>query len=246
MSSTSKTVAAALAPTTQRRLFGRRLFVGRKGMPAAAVVLTVSVAVPVGVVVPAKLIGPPTEHVGGSAAPTTPVTLHDSVIAPVNPPVPVAVIVEVPDCPGVAIVTAVDASVNAPGVVTVTVTVVVTTLAPLVPVTVTVYADNDVVAVVVTVSVEVCEAPSTIDGLLNEQVGVDVRFVGATLQVSATVPVNPFVGATVITDVPELPATTEGLLAEDSVKLSTGAAVTVTVTGVVTTVAPLVPVTVTV
>ena len=228
-------------------MFGRRLFVGTKGVPAAAVVLTVSVAVPVAVVVPAKLIGPPTEHVGESTAPPgADVTLHDNAIAPVNPPVPVAVIVDVPDCPGVAIVTEVDASVNVPGVVTVTVTVVVTTLAPLVPVTVTVYADNDVLAVVVTVSVEVCEDPSTINGLLNEQVGVDVRFVGATLQVSATVPVNPFVGATVITDVPELPATTEGLLAEDSVKLSTGAAVTVTVTGVVTTVAPLVPVTVTV
>ena len=38
--------------------------------------------------------------------------------------------------------------------------------------------------------------------MFNEHVGVDVRFVGATLQVSATDPVNPFVGATVITDVP--------------------------------------------
>jgi hypothetical protein len=245
MSSTSKRVAAAAVPTIQR-MFGRRLFVGMKGTPAAAVVPTVSVAVPV-VVALVKLIGPPTEHVGVSVAPAgADVTLQDNAIAPVNPPVPVAVMVEVPDWPGVAIVTAVDASVNVPGVVTVTVTVVVTTLAPLVPVTVTVYGVNDVVAVVVTVSVEVCEAPNTIDGLLNEQVGVDVRFVGATLHVSATVPVNPFVGATVITDVAGLPATTDGLLAGVRVKLSTGAAVTVTVTGVVTTVAPLVPVTVTV
>jgi hypothetical protein len=225
---------------------GCTLFVGTKGMLAAAVVLTVSVAVPV-VVVLVKLIGPPTEHVGVSTAPEgVVVTLHDSAIAPVNPPVPVAVIVEVPDWPGVAIVTAVDAKVKVPGVVTVTVTVVVMTFAPLVPVTVTVYADNDVVAVVVTVRVEVCDAPSTIEGLLNEQVGVDVRFAGATLQVNATVPVNPPVGATVITDVAGVPATTVGLLADVSVKLITGAAVTVTVTGVVTTVAPLVPVTVTV
>jgi hypothetical protein len=63
-------------------------------------------------------------------------------------------------------------------------------------------------------SVEVCDAPNTIEGVVNEQVGVDVRFVGATLQVSATVPVNPPVGATVITDVPEFPSTTVGLLAE--------------------------------
>ena len=101
-------------------------------------------------------------------------------------------------------------------------------------------------AVVVTVSVEVCELPRTIDGLLNAHVGVEVRFDGATLHVSATVPVNPFVGATVITEVAGLPATTEGLLAGVSVKLTTGAPVTVTVTGVVTTVEPLVPVTVTV
>lgn len=78
-----------------QRVFGRTLFVGTKGMPAAAVVLIVSVAVPV-VVVPVKLIGPPTEHVGGSTADER-ATLHESVTAPVNPPVPVAVMVEVPD-----------------------------------------------------------------------------------------------------------------------------------------------------
>ena len=63
-------------------------------------------------------------------------------------------------------------------------------------------------------SVEVCDTPNTIEGALNEQVGVDVRFDGVTLQVSATVPANPPVGATVITDIPEFPATTVGLLAE--------------------------------
>jgi len=103
-----------------------------------------------------------------------------------------------------------------------------------------------VVAVVTTVSVEVCDAPNTTDVGLNEHVGVDVRFAGATLQVSPTVPVNPFVGATVITEVAKLPATTVGLVAGVSVKLGTTGAVTVTVTGVVTTVVPLVPVTVTV
>jgi hypothetical protein len=141
-------------------------------------------------------------------------------------------------------VTAVEASENEPGVVTVTVTVVVATVAPLVPVTVTVYALSDVVAVVVTVSVEVCEAPKLTEVGLNEHVGVDVKFVGATLHVSATVPVNPFAGATVITDVPGLPATTVGLLADATVKLA--GAVTVTNTVFVATVAPLVPVTVTV
>jgi hypothetical protein len=78
------------------------------------------------------------------------------------------------------------------------------------------------------VSVEVWDAPNTIEGALNEHVGVDVRFVGVTLQVSATVPVKPPVGATVITDVPELPATTEGLVAE--LKVNVGAAVMFTVT----------------
>jgi hypothetical protein len=56
------------------------------------------------------------------------------------------------------------------------------------------------------VSVEVCDAPSVTEVGLNEHVGVAVRFDGATLQVSATAPVKVFAGATVITDVPELPA----------------------------------------
>jgi hypothetical protein len=118
--------------------------------------------------------------------------------------------------------------VNVPFVVTVTVTGAVTTVAPLVPVTVTVYVVGEVVAVVVTVSVEVCDTPSTIEGALNEQVGVDVRFVGATLQVSATVPVNPPVGATVMTDVAGFPATTVGLLAELTVNVAAAVVDTVT------------------
>ena len=121
-----------------------------------------------------------------------------------------------------------------------------TTVAPLVPVTVTVYALRDVVAVVATVKVEVCAAPKTTEVGLNEQVGVEVRFDGVTLQVNATVPVKLFVGATVMTDVPLCAACTAMGPAGVSVKPGTSAAVTVTVTDVVTTVAPLVPVTVTV
>jgi hypothetical protein len=83
-------------------------------------VLTVSVAVPV--VVPLdKLIGPPTVQVGGSVA-LDGVTLHVSATEPVNPPVPVAVIVEVPERPGVAIVTAVPANENVAPPATATVT----------------------------------------------------------------------------------------------------------------------------
>jgi hypothetical protein len=47
------------------------------------------------VVVADKLIVRPAKHVGGSIADDA-VTVHVSVIAPVNPPEPVAVIVEVP------------------------------------------------------------------------------------------------------------------------------------------------------
>jgi hypothetical protein len=132
---TINAVAAAPVPTIQR-VVGRMSFVGTNGILEAAVVLTVRVAVPV-VVLADKLIGPPTEHVGGSF-PVNGDTLQESATAPINPPVPVAVIVDVPDWPGAAIVTAVDANVKVPGVVTVTVTGVVTTVAPLVPVTVTV------------------------------------------------------------------------------------------------------------
>jgi len=128
----------------------------------------------------------------------------------------------------VAMVTAVDVKENEPGVVTVTVTGVVTTVAPLVPVTVTVYAVKAVVTVVATVKVEACAEPKTIDAVLNEQVGVEARFDGATLQVNATVPVNPPVGVTVISEVPELPATKVGLVAAASVKLAAAVVVTVT------------------
>ena len=70
---------------------------------------------------------------------------------------------------------------------------------PLVPVTVTV----NVVAVVEEHDrVEVCEAPRTI--LVG--VRVHVSPVGETELVSATVPVKPFTGATVIVEVAAVPA----------------------------------------
>jgi hypothetical protein len=93
-SKTIRRVAAAPVPTIHRG-FSRTLFVGENGIPEAAVVLMESVAVPL-VVVLVKPIGPPTEHVGGSVADVA-VTLQDSATEPVNPPVPVAVMVEVPD-----------------------------------------------------------------------------------------------------------------------------------------------------
>ena len=70
--------------------------------------------------------------------------------------------------------------------------------APLVPVTVTVY----VPAVPEHDRVEVCEAPRT----MLFGVRVQVRPAGETVEVRATVPVNPPVGATVIVEVPAAPA----------------------------------------
>jgi len=100
--------------------------------------------------------------------------------------------------------------------------------------------------VVATVNVEGCATPNVIEVGMNEQVGGEVRFNGATVQVKPTVPVNPFVGVTVTAVVLLCAACTVIGPAGVSVKLGTGAAVTVTVTGAVTIVDPLVPVTVTV
>lgn len=110
----------------------------------------------------------------------------------------------------------------------------VATVAPLVPVTISAYpAACEVVTVVATVTVEVCAAPSTTEVGFNVQVGVDDSRIagGLTLHVSATVPVNPFVGVTVIVDVAEVPATIMGLFElELMVKLGTTAATTATET----------------
>jgi hypothetical protein len=98
-------------------MLGRNLFAGIGNAPEAAVVNTVRVAVGV----PGNTIGLVTEHVGGTAADDG-VTAHVSATEPVNPPVAVAVIVEVPDWPGAAMVIGVDANVNEPTVVIVTAT----------------------------------------------------------------------------------------------------------------------------
>ena len=66
------------------------------------------------------------------------------------------------------------------------------------PVTVTVY----VPAGPLQESVEVCDNPSTILVGLR----VQLRPAGETVEVRATVPVNPLRGATVMVDVPEPPA----------------------------------------
>lgn len=109
-------VKTDVAPAaTIHRVAGRKLFAGAGNAPEAAVVNTVSVAVGV----PGNTIGLVTEHVGGTAADDG-VTLHVSAIEPANPPLAVAVIVEVPDCPGTAMVIGVDARVNVPTVAIVT------------------------------------------------------------------------------------------------------------------------------
>jgi hypothetical protein len=81
------------------------------------------------------------------------------------------------------------------------------------------------------------------EGGANEHVGF-TEFTGVIVHVNATVPAKPLVGATAITEVPELPATTENEVG-DGVTVMPGTT-TFTRTCVVETVAPLVPVTKTV
>ncbi len=85
---------------------------------------------------------------------------------------------------------------------------------------------------------DACEAPSTMLVGLRAHVRPD----GATDEVSATVPVNPLTGATVIEEVAVAPATAVTLVG----LAVTVKSVTVTVTVVEWTIDPLVPVTVTV
>jgi hypothetical protein len=77
---------------------------------------------------------------GGNVCVIEDETLADTAIVAVKPPVPVALIVTLADCPGAEAVNddALGAKVNEPGVVTVTVTGAVTITLPLVPFTVTV------------------------------------------------------------------------------------------------------------
>ena len=74
---------------------------------------------------------------------------------------------------------------------------------------------------------------------------VQVRPAGETVDVRATVPVNPLRGATVIVDVPAAPARTATLVGL-AVTVKSGTLPTVTVTVVEWLSDPLVPVTVTV
>jgi hypothetical protein len=116
---------------------------------------------------------------------------------PVKPFTGATVIVEVAAVPAV-VVTEVGLAVTVKSV-TVTVTVAVWDIEPLVPVTVTV----KVTAVVDEQErVEVWEAPRTM--LLG--VRVHVRPAGETALVSATVPVKPLTGATVMVEVAAVPA----------------------------------------
>jgi hypothetical protein len=152
---------------------------------------------------------------------------------PVKPLTGATVIVELAAVPAV-VVTAVGLAVTLKSV-TVTVTVAVWVIAPLVPVTVTVKVravveEHD--------NVEVWDAPKT----MLAGVKVHVKPAGDTELVSATVPVNPWTGATVIVEVAAVPAvvvTAIGLAV-------TVKSLTVTVTVAEWVIAPLVPVTVTV
>ena len=74
---------------------------------------------------------------------------------------------------------------------------------------------------------------------------MQVRPAGDTVDVRATVPVNPLIGATVIVDVAVAPADADILVGLAVTEKSCGA-VTVTVTVAVWDIVPLVPVTVTV
>lgn len=87
-------------------------------------------------------------------------------------------------------------------------------------------------------SAEVCEAPSTI----LAGVRVQVRPAGETLEVNATVPVKPLIGATVIVEVAAVPTLTLAVVG----LAATVKSVTITVTVAVWDIVPLVPVTVTV
>jgi hypothetical protein len=123
-------------------------------------------------------------------------TVDDRATVPVNPLTGATVIVDVPEPPeaneklvGLAVIVK---SVIVP------VTVAEWDRVPLVPVTVTVYVpagpEHD--------KVEVCEAPrTTLVGLR-----VQVKPAGETVDVSATVPVKPFTGVTVMVDVAVAPA----------------------------------------
>ena len=161
-----------------------------------AVVLIVSVDVP-------ELFG--TEvganaHVGAGVPP--PLTAQVRATVPLKPAVEPTVIVEVDEAPAVIVeaerAPAVRVKSGVSGAVTVKLTEVAWLKAPEVPVTVMLEVAIGVAAVVEIVSVDV---PVDTEAGLNEHVAP----VGKPLQVNATVPAKPFVGDTVMVDVPDVP-----------------------------------------
>jgi hypothetical protein len=179
---------------------------GNSSAAEAAVVFTVSVPVPA--VVPESVPGLVTEQVGASE--TVEETEQANETDPLKPPPGVTVTVEVPEPPAVPMVIE-PLSLNATVGVwvtacTVTATVVVCDATPdPVPVTVTLYEPEVVLEVEVTVNVAVpAVVPPIVTGVATEQVGA-VAPVPVTAQPSATDPMNPPDGVTVMVDVPVAP-----------------------------------------
>src|SRR6266851_3167082 len=124
---------------------------------------------------------------------------------------------------------------------TVTVTDVLWVALPSVPVTVTVYVPAATDEPTLTVSVE--ELPAVTEVGFSEAVGP----AGETLAVRLTVPAEPLVTAVLIVEVPLFPCTIDRLVGLALIEKSfVGGVVTVTVTVVLWTALPSVPVTVTV
>ena len=194
--------AAALPGINHRGLLG--LLEGLN-TALAAVVVQVSVKVVVGVacVNVAVVTGRKTPlklHAGGEVCegPDTPGT--DNVTANGKPDVAVVVMPTVPDCPGADAENDEAVGVRVYMPTTTNDTPFVTTVEPLVPLTVTLNkVPAATVEVTVTESVVVCDAPNAIELGLIEHVGAVAAtgLVAPTTHVNATVPVNPFVGATV-------------------------------------------------
>ena len=164
--------------------------------------------------VPEIAAGCDTVHVGGSLAPAgLDVRLQARATLPAKPPLGVIEIVEVAGVPGTALVTAAPVSAN-PGVgggtaaITVNAMVAVWVRLADVPVSVTVYDPAVAAACVLTVSAAVTDLLSEIAaGPAAEQVGgLDAPAGPVTAQVSTTLPRKPPAGATVIVDVPFVPA----------------------------------------
>ena len=164
-----------------------------------AVVLTVSVDVPE---LFATEVGT-RAHVGAGVPP--PVTAHVRATVPLKPAVEPMVIVEVADAPGATVAAesapAVIVKSGVTGALTVRLMDVVWLKDPEVPVTVILEVAIGVAAVVVMVRVDV---PDVSEVGTNAQVAP----VGIPPHVRATLPVNPFVGDTVMVDVPDCPGPT--------------------------------------